>query len=292
MDQQNEEQIKTQAEEESGLDAGYADTQPSATAQQQGAESQPEPEPEPAPEPEPQPKPSAQPEPAPAGDELMKKISNLIDGRFRNFTGHVNKVLDERLKEAMPATAQAAAKAAQAQGGDAPSNQQIQAALKDGSKMKKLAEDFPEFGEALLEAQETAAAQLEKSLSEKFKPSQVDTSQFVQNSALSKVNETLVTIAHRSWKSDTKTPEFSAWLESQPAETKALADSDNPEDAIAMLDRYYETRNAASLQPASTGAKPSPKNRLAASAQPSTSGRALPQRVIDEDDGMAIGFNA
>lgn len=293
MTQENEEQSTQEQDEDIGMDAGFSGTLPEPSAQQD-----PKPDPineleqEPATEPEPEP--AAKPEPGvvtPSAEEaLLTKFTNLIDGRLRNHTGHVNKILDERIKTITATDAQAAKVAAQEAGGDTPNDQQIRAALKDGEKMKALTADFPEFGEALLEAHGAVAADIEKRLAEKFKAPEVDTSQFAQAGDIQKVNETLITIAHRSWKSDVKTPEFQQWIASQDEATQALADSYDPEDAITLMDGYYEHRKVPA-KPAPAGTA-SPKTRLAAAAQPASTGRTPAPQVIDEDDAMMIGFNS
>ena len=289
MSENNEEQIKAATEEDEGLDAGFSGGN---APEAKPAEPEPQTEPEPAPAPAPASTPEPEPKPTPAETALMNKLSNLVEGRLRNHTGHINKILDEKLKTVTTTDVQAAAKAAKAEGGDSPDNQQVQAALKDGEKMKKLVEEFPEFGEALLEAQGISAASIEKILSEKLKAGPIDTAQFASTGALSKVNQTLVTIAHRNWKSDTKTPEFSQWISTQADGTKSLADSDDPEDAIKLMDSYYEHRKASPSPAPAPNGKSSQQNRLAASAQPASTGKSVPQRVTDEDDAMEIGFKS
>lgn len=284
-------------DEEDGLDIGFSDDPAAALAAVTPEPAEPNPNPEPAPQSEPGDTPAPtegapadppQADPAPnADDKLLQQVKNLIDGRLRNHTGDIGKMLDKRLKEMAPAAAAAAA-TAKADGAAAPSNQQISDALKSGEKFKKLAEDFPEWGEAFLEMQGIAAASLEASLVDKIL-AKVPKSE-VTLDAVTKGHMASVTAAHRTWKKDINSPQFATWLDTQDASTKALAESDDPEEAIDLLDRYYAAQKPAAPAPQ---APPANQQRLEAAAVPAKSGSGRqPPKGMTEEDGLMEGFNA
>lgn len=51
-----------------------------------------------------------------------------------------------------------------------------------------------------------------------------------------------IEVAHPGWIATVRTPEFVRWLDAQPPEVYALSKSQDPTDAIALLDRYEESR--------------------------------------------------
>ncbi|RYZ84718.1 MAG: hypothetical protein EOP06_17585 [Proteobacteria bacterium] len=52
------------------------------------------------------------------------------------------------------------------------------------------------------------------------------------------IREAAVEKVHPGWKTLVRTPVFKTWLKSQPSDTRKLAASDNPDDAVMLLTRY------------------------------------------------------
>lgn len=282
-------------EEQEGMALGYA------------GEESPAPEPEPAPDPEPQEEPQPEPEPKPApkpaenGDkDLEQRIVNLLDGRLRNHTGHVNKILDQRL-EGFQAAAQAAKTATEQAGGETPTNAEIQAALKNSKAMQQLKEEFPEYAAAMEEANNILATHLESTLSEKLKGSskEIDTSAFASTADVAEVKELMLVQRFPNIDKDVNSPEFSAWIETQPEEVQALGESNRLADAIRMMDAFHEhlkKQPAEELDPAPDAekppARPDPKKRLQAAVAPTSGNGGRPQqRVMSEDESLRFGYD-
>jgi hypothetical protein len=241
-------------------------------------------------------KPDDEKNPAETGDDaFMKKFENLIDGRLRNYTGHINKVMDQKLEGLQTKATEAAKEVAKEAGGDLPSNNRIQAALKDSKAMQRLEDDFPEYAEALREAQSIGATELKAEIMEDVKKlggNAVDTSGFVKSDDIADLKETIVTMTHPTWISDIQSPEFSSWINGLEGEPKnqanLLAASERPADASAMMKMYYDSKPSPKPEPVS---RSNPKKRLEAAAAPTGSSGLRPTRqVMDEDDAMAHGY--
>lgn len=130
----------------------------------------------------------------------------------------------------------------QRQAAEQPSQNQIAAAARDPEKWAALKSDFPEWGEGISEYVESRIGQLAGSgLSAEQIEQMVAARAGEQTAQLEKTfNERLVAFKHPRWKDEVKTPDFGAWYAVQDAATQALANSTDPMDAIAMLDRYAE----------------------------------------------------
>ena len=129
---------------------------------------------------------------------------------------------------------------------EAPSQKQVAAAAKDPEKWAALKQDFPEWGDAISEFVETKLGSVTGKASG---PSAEEIEQLVSqrteaatSTLRRQLNETLVSVAHKGWKNDVKTPEFAAWYAAQRPEVQALAGSEDGLDAIQMLDLYTEHR--------------------------------------------------
>jgi hypothetical protein len=127
-----------------------------------------------------------------------------------------------------------------AKAGTAPSQNQIAAAAKDSEKWAALKQDFPEWGEGISEYVDSRLGQLAGSglSAEQIEQMVADRANANTAALEKKFNEALVSVKHKNWKQDVKTPEFAAWFQAQDAQTKALADSTDGFDAIEMLDRF------------------------------------------------------
>lgn len=165
----------------------------------------------------------------------LETMVQQLSGRVRNAEGHIGG-LSSQLKQQVQA-----AQAVQARGGDAPSATELRQAQADPESFKRLKEDYPEFAAAL----EPALDHLVKSELQKIKASLTPVEQAqVDVVALTDGirRELTVEVRHPGWKKDVKTPEFTGWLQRAPREVQMLAGSDDPDDAVRLLDLYKAPR--------------------------------------------------
>lgn len=163
---------------------------------------------------------------------------------------------------------------------DAPTQGQIATAAKSSEKWEQLKADFPEWGSAM---EEYVATQLStvRGQSGAVDPSQVD--QLVSQRVAEiearterRLAEATIGLAHKGWKQTVNTPEFTQWFAIQAPEVRALADSANPEDAIAMLDRFESTR----AKPASEIRQQ--RNARLSAAATTRPGNTPPAKTLDD----------
>lgn len=99
------------------------------------------------------------------------------------------------------------------------------------------------------------------------------------------------------WREEVKTPDFSAWIGKQPAQTQALAASDDPVQAARLLrqyDRYLTLKAipapATAPTPASVQGRTTTRQRQLAAAVP-VKGDGLSQpSAVAEEDPFEAGF--
>lgn len=163
-------------------------------------------------------------------DELSAAVPQLVN-ELREAKGRIGALQSQWDKARQSTAAQ-------------PTQTQVAAAAKDPEKWEELKKDFPEWGEAIAAFVDNKLSGLS---SAPAGPSKDEIEQLVAQrtgaatAALQKkLNSALVTAAHRTWLHDVKQPDFVAWFQMQDPATKAKADSEDPEDAIAMLDLFYE----------------------------------------------------
>jgi len=283
-------------DEDAGMEEGYADGDDIDTS------ADPDPDPKFTPteeEKKVKPGPDAKAPAELTGDDaLLKRFENLLDGRLRNHSGDVKKMIGDQLKVSQDAATSAAKAATKEAGADLPTDKLVQAALKDSVSLQKLEDDFPEYAQALKESQGIAAATMKADIMDSIKKSgatSIDTSKFVNSDEVTDLKHTIIGMKHSTWDVDVGTPEFSAWIEAQAADIQQLASSDRPADAIKMMDQYYAAK---AEEPGDTTSKPAgrsdPKKRLAAAAAATTgnnSGNRSTAKVLDEDDAMEHGYN-
>lgn len=161
----------------------------------------------------------------------LETMVQQLSGRVRNAEGHIGG-LSSQLKQQVQA-----AQAVQARGGDAPSASELRQAQEDPEAFKRLKEDYPEFAAALKPAlDDLVKAEMArfKELMPKDQQSQVDVHALTESIR----RELTVEVRHPGWKKDVKTPEFVGWLQRAPREVQMLAGSDDPDDAVRLLDLY------------------------------------------------------
>lgn len=157
---------------------------------------------------------------------------------------------------------------------DAPSHAQVAAAAKSPEKWEALKKDFPEWGDAI---SDFVKAEVGAVAARPGGPTKEEIEQMVAQRAAEaaaplqkKLTEALVTAAHRNWKQEVKTDGFKAWYAAQPREVQALADSDDAEDAIRMLDLWVENKAKPAERVVETRAQ-----RLAAAATAKPTGTSV-----------------
>lgn len=204
----------------------------------------------------------------------LEATANQVGALARNL-----KVTQDKLDAQIAAQA---AKAATAQGKEAPTGSQIAAAT-TSEKWNKLKEDFPEWVEAMEErlAVVSPAAPVVDEVAMARRVAE-DVTPTVQEMTARARQLARVDMAHEDWEDMIKTPEFVTWLKAQPEDVLKLADSIKAKDTIKVLDAYVASK---------TTAPPSPPpqqttSRLAAAAVP-TRGSAAPVRAEETEEEAA-----
>lgn len=120
-----------------------------------------------------------------------------------------------------------------------PSAQHIQKALQDADSMKQLVADYPEFGGAMQKVLEGYGVNIAKVVDDAVRQSMPQPGQFLTRQEFEAgLREYAVELAAPGWKKKVVLPEFGGWLSRQDAETKALAASDDPADAVALVKKF------------------------------------------------------
>lgn len=128
-----------------------------------------------------------------------------------------------------------------------PSAADVKDASKSLEKWEQLKKDFPDWAEAIeervsnLKPQQPQRQIDPRALAEFV---QMRTQQSV-TPLLELVESLQVEIAHKGWKEEILSPEFGSWLNGQPADVQALADSPKSSDAIALLDKFKAFKSTA-----------------------------------------------
>lgn len=177
----------------------------------------------------------------------------------------------------------------------------LQTATPSGAAVQVSDEDFAEFKEQYPELAELTVKGLNKALGkvkgtasnavdpEALQRSVTEATQAIKAEA---TDAMLDAIVDGDWKEEVNTPAFGDWLQGQPENVKALANSARMGDAAKLL-RTYKARPAATPTPAATPAQPSMRSRQMAAAvtprgssgSPAPSGAKSPfQQAFEEDD--------
>lgn len=191
------------------------------------------------------------------------------------------------------ATAKATAKTME----NAPSAAQIEAAAKDPEEWAELKKEFPEWTTAtegyIKQALAAERADLLKHIP-KSEPVDVeglrrDVSVIVGDAVQRGRQLARVDQKYPNWEKDVHapdgrfTPEFAVWMEKQAPDVKALADSVKADDAIKMLDMYYDHRK-------SVARKDKNQARLATNVAPKSATGGGPS-ILPDEAGLRVGYN-
>lgn len=198
--------------------------------------------------------------PAFVKDEIVGMKSQLSQAltRLRHAEGHIGG-LNGQLKQAL-----AQRQAVEDKGGSAPTAGEIRAAQGDSKAMAKLLEDYPDFGGAVKGALDEQMAAIKEQLKQQAPAAAAAPVAAVKPEDLDAFKRSLlVESKHPGWEEEVKTPGFHGWLQGQAREVQMLARSDDPRDAIRLLDLRREAAagginqqrlDAAAALPAGRGA--------------------------------------
>ena len=156
---------------------------------------------------------------------------------------------------------------------EAPSKAQMAEAAQDDETWKELREEFPEWADAL----DNRTSKLRDELM-----GQINTlrqqPQAVDLDGLRKEYEVkLLTLAHKDWRETVNSPEYSAWLQTQPYDVQQRAlESTDALDCIAVLDAYKSSKKDVAQVVTKR------KERLAASVTAPGGGRPVQAKGIDD----------
>lgn len=268
-------------EEATKLDAGDAPADEPQAAAPTGDDQSPQDEPqvrddqqaannEPAPDPL-----AALPEEVKAA---LAKITHLEQANAQLL--HHVKTAEGRVAAMQREFQQARQAATQVAAQDAPTQGQMAAAAKNPEKWEQLKQDFPEWAGAMEEyvtAKLGGVQQQAPGLSPQAVQELVNTQVAQTRQEMGRLlEEVRIESKHGDWKATVNTPEFAAWFQLQPAETRALADSPRAADAVKMLD-LYETAKAKPAQ----DVRQERSQRLAAAAT-TRPGQTAPSRSLDD----------
>ncbi len=200
---------------------------------------------------------AAEPDPWEGVPPIVRQTLESINGKVGavealrrevgGFNGRITK-----LSEQLTTAATQAAKDVR----HAPTQAQIAEAAKSTAKWEQQKQDFPEWAEAM---EERLAAEREAIRAAAPQSQAVDVDN-IRNSVLNEVQASQADVLHQArqfarldnkyptWETEVKSEDFQAWHKTQPPEIRALAASDNADDAISMLDKFYEHRKAVRAQ--------------------------------------------
>lgn len=239
-----------------------------------------------------------EPEVAKAEEDPFDKRLRKLEGRLGALNDNVQNVLSsqQELRSALTASAQA-----KAEGGDAPTQEQVKEALKSGEKMNALKDEFPEWAEAMDEERTRTIEHVRKEMSETM-ISREDAEKLANERAQEAAREAAaearklarLDAKHENWEDEVKLPEFVAWVR-QDEELINLAGSDVVSDSIELLDKwkiFKETRLQGENRSAEReAARERNESRLRRSIPPTESRGAGAERGQTEHEAFLAGYN-
>lgn len=167
----------------------------------------------------------------------MEAIINQLSGRLRNAEGHIGG-LNSQVKSQIEA-----ARKTEAAGAKAPSAGEISAAQGSPEALAALERDYPEFAKAMQPAIDAALGSRMAELEKRLQSSIPSAGQNLSRQELDVFKaELTVEAKHPGWQAKVAEAEFIGWLNSGPRELKMLAASDDPADAIRLLDLHEASK--------------------------------------------------
>lgn len=177
--------------------------------------------------------------------ELAEKVGKL-EGQLRNVNGHIGGLTaGQREMREMLTVSKSAAETVK----DAPTQAQVKQAMQNPQEWDALREDFPEWAtatEKLLDARlsglQPQAASMDQEAIDKIVAERVAAATAQQRAEM--IDSRLDEIVDGDWKAEVKSEPFGKWLQAQPGEVKALAESANLADASKMLRLYSKSKQS------------------------------------------------
>ncbi len=187
------------------------------------------------------------PDPAPETSALEKTIQELQERlrRQEGLAGHLNAQLRDLRQQAQQPPPAPEPGAGQPPAGRTPTDIEsgIAEAIANQEEFQALAEEFPEIAKGL-KAGILSAIQSMPSLAGGSTPFDLqEITDQVYQQVKADFDDEQISEKHPGWTEKINTPLFGAWIEAQPADTQALAQSVRYTDAIALLDQYAEFEN-------------------------------------------------
>lgn len=225
---------------------------------------------------------SNEPAKEPTMAEMFDAMEKRMDGRMRNIEGKFG-TANSQIKQLLDTKAVPAK--------EAPSNEQITEALASGEKFKALSEEFPEWGEAMVEqigiARDDIMGRMPDidGLKESFN---TDVDKKLVNAQLA-----MLEVQYEGWQDTVKTDEFKVWLSAQDADIQDLKNSEHVPDAARLLSRF-KNRTIEPKKEEPKKVDPSQNSRLtnAIPATDSHSAKPAVHSAQTEEEAFAAGFNS
>lgn len=166
----------------------------------------------------------------------------------------------------------------------APTQQQVQAAMKSSAKWAALQKDFPDFAEAV-EERVAGIAQTPGISPEEILRQAREFAEVKVGETHIRTAKTLANIIEPDWEKVSGSQEFLTWLENQPAEVFARASKASAEwDAAEVINlvRSFKASSAPAAAP-QRGPERGGRQRLASAAVPTgvTGARAVDEEALD-----------
>lgn len=211
--------------------------------------------------------------------ESIDKMQGTMD-KLAGHIGGMKRQLDQTI-----ATAQTAAKEA---GTKAPTDAQVQEALSDPEAWQQFEEDFPDFAKPIA----TELNAIRKSIGERSNAVDPDSlAEQIEKRVSSQIDaaeeRAYVRLKHPDWKNTVKTEDFKSWLQAQPEDMQARAESDLADDAIALLDGFNEHRKA---REEAQRQQQKRQSRLQGAVAPRGT-PVPPVQGLSDEQALARGFN-
>ena len=194
--------------------------------------------------------------------EQLRTQTEALHGRVRNTEGHIG---------GLKSQLERAATAARDTGTESPSNAEIREAIASPEALKQFREDYPEIAKAVDLAISERVSTLPRPAPASNNEIEALRNQIAQLERQRAMD--FIESRHEGWVETIRTPEFQGWVKSVPREVAALGDSNDPRDAVRMLDLFRQGR-----------AKPTQRQSSAAAIP---SGRGAPSRRVKNVDEMS-----
>lgn len=215
--------------------------------------------------------------------EKMEALESL-PGQVRNLAGHIGG-LNNGVKELKAALD--TAKAASTTGKDAPTQDAIASAAGSSEKWDRLKEDFPEWAEGIEERLAKSGGGKAVDVDALRRDVTGDIESIVSAGVDVAEERAFVRFKHPDWKNTVKTPEFKAWLETQPKDIKSLTGSALADDTIKVLDSYGSHRQTLAATEADRARK---QRRLQGATTPGGKTSGVTATGISDEQAFERGY--